>query len=209
MVITTLASLFIYAPLAWRETELSWNPDTGNFDLHGYYPTWSLCIAMLSAFAIILPTNIAILLKISREQRFRRAFSSSGKSTISKTLSSGDSTIPELTDEYNQSGCMPRVQMPKFDMKMTFVLIGISFAFIVLTIPHRCVNIYYDLLIFANNPFMCRFLVVNASIRGITISELAVAITNQVCKVNFACNSLFYFFLASECRLELKKTCCC
>ena len=120
----------IYAPMAWRETELYWNPDTGNFDLHGNYATWSLSIAMLSAFAIILPANIAILLKIQKEQRYRGVFS--------KTSSTyGISTIAESTDDNNQSGCMPRVQMPKIDIKMTFVLIGISLAFIVLTIPHR------------------------------------------------------------------------
>ena len=130
MVVITLVSLFIYAPMAWRETELYWNPDTGNFDLHGAYPMWSLSIAMLSAFAIILPANVAILLKIQREQRYRRVFSRS-------TSSNGNSLKSTAEDEYNLSGCMPRVQMPKIDIKMTFVLIGISFAFIVLTIPHR------------------------------------------------------------------------
>ena len=130
MVIITLGSLMIYAPMAWRETELYWNPDTGNFDLHGSYPTWSLSIAMLSAFAIILPINIAILLKIKKEQRNRGVFRKT-------TSTNGISTIAESTDEYNQSGCMPRVPVPNIDVKMTFVLIGISLAFIVLTIPHR------------------------------------------------------------------------
>ena len=132
MVIITLGSLMIYAPMAWRETELYWNPDTGNFDLHGSYPTWSLSIAMLSAFAIILPVNIAILLKIKKEQRNRGVFRKT-------TSTNGISTIAESTDEYNQSGCMPRVPVPNIDVKMTFVLIGISLAFIVLTIPHRWV----------------------------------------------------------------------
>ena len=130
MVVITLASLLIYAPMAWRETELYWNPDTGNFDLHGDYATWSLSISMLSAFAIILPANIAILLKIEKEQRYRGVF-------YKTTSTNGISTVAERTDEDNQSRCMPRVSMPKMDIKMTFVLIGISVAFIVLTIPHR------------------------------------------------------------------------
>ena len=131
MIMILLASLFIYAPMAWRETELYWNPDTGNFDLHGLYPTWSLSIAMLSAFAIIFPANVAILLKMQREQRYRGVLR--GVSTSSGEIS----TMPRGSDEYDQPGCMPRMQMPKIDIKMTFVLIGISFAFIVLTIPHR------------------------------------------------------------------------
>ena len=57
--------------------------------------------------------------------------------------------------------------------------------------------------------FLSRILVVYACLKGIRIAELAVAMTRQFCHINFACNSVFYFFLASECRVELKKTCCC
>ena len=59
------------------------------------------------------------------------------------------------------------------------------------------------------NTALIRILVVYACLKGIRIAELAVAMTRQFCHINFACNSVFYFFLASECRVELKKTCCC
>ena len=215
MAVIPIVCFFIYAPMAWRETELYWNPDTGNFDLHGTYATWSLSVAMLSAFAIILPANIALLLKIQKEQRYRHALhGESQKTSKNEVTIITKSTVAELcatvlitvpiepnevpkrresswsADDNTETGCMPRILMPKIDIKMTFVLIGISLAFIVLTIPHR-------------------ILVVYATLKEMTIAELEVAVTRQFCHINFACNSIFYFFLASECRHELKKTCCC
>lgn len=132
MPIIIFASLFIYAPMAWNETELYWNPDTGNFDLNGAYATWSLSIAMLSAFAVILPANIALLIKIQKEKRYREVFS---KTTSTRR----SSAIAEDEDEEDtpQPGCMPRSKLSSIDIKMTLVLIGISLGFILLTIPHR------------------------------------------------------------------------
>ena len=156
----------------FTETELYWNPETGNFDLYGPYPTWSLSIAMLSAFAIIFPANIALVVKLHKEHKFRRSNSDQSK----------------LHDEDENPGCAPILRT--IDLKMTIVLIGISIPFILLTIPHR-------------------FLVVYATLKDMRIEELPVAITRQFCHINFSCNSIFYFFLASECREELKKTCPC
>ena len=85
-------------------------------------------------------------------------------------------------------GCAPMIW--NIDMKMTIILIGISIAFILLTIPHR-------------------ILVVYSTINNYRIAELPVAITRQFCHINFSCNSIFYFFLSSECREELKTTCNC
>ena len=97
--------------------------------------------------------------------------------------------IQILNMEDDNPGCAPPI-LRTIDLKMTIVLIGISIAFILLTIPHR-------------------FLVVNATLNNLRIEELPVAITRQFCHINFSCNSIFYFFLASECREELRKTCAC
>ena len=167
-----ITAILIYLPMVLTETELYWNPETGNFDLYGPYPTWSLSIAMLSAFAIIFPANIALVVKLHKEHKFRRSNSDQSK----------------LHDEDENPGCAPILRT--IDLKMTIVLIGISIAFILLTIPHR-------------------FLVVYATLKDMRIEELPVAITRQFCHINFSCNSIFYFFLASECREELKKTCPC
>ena len=92
----------------------------------------------------------------------------------------------EANDE--NLGCAPMLKT--IDLKMTLVLIGISLAFVLLTIPHRILEIY-------------------AAVNDYTIGELATAITSQFCHINFSSNSIFYFFLASDCRQELKKTCPC
>ena len=45
-----------------------------------------------------------------------------------------------MTIEANEqaiTGCVPIPKVIKLEMKMTLVLIGISVAFILLTIPHR------------------------------------------------------------------------
>ena len=168
-----ITSILIYLPMVFTSTQLYWNPDTGNFDLHGKYPTWSLSIAMLSAFAVIFPANVALLIKLHKEHRFRRS----------------NSDQSHLNMEDDNPGCAPPI-LRTIDLKMTIVLIGISIAFILLTIPHR-------------------FLVVNATLNNLRIEELPVAITRQFCHINFSCNSIFYFFLASECREELRKTCSC
>ena len=64
------------------KTELYWNPKTGNFDLNGTYATWSLSIAMLSAFAVIFPANIALVFKLHKEHKFRRYYRFCLKNTI-------------------------------------------------------------------------------------------------------------------------------
>ena len=66
-----LVSFLIYLPMVWNKTELYWNALTGNFDLNGSYPTWSLSIAMLSAFAVIFPANVALIVKLHREHKRR------------------------------------------------------------------------------------------------------------------------------------------
>jgi hypothetical protein len=42
----------------------------------------------------------------------------------------------------------------------------------------------------------------------VTIPELFVAFTWNICHINFAINSLFYFFVSQECREELNKSFC-
>ena len=67
-----LISFIIYLPMVFKDTELYWNTLTGNFDLNGTYPTWSLSIAMLSAFAVIFPANIALIVKLHKDHKFKR-----------------------------------------------------------------------------------------------------------------------------------------
>ena len=67
-------SICIYIPMAWNGTELYWNPETGNFDLNGTYATWSLTFAMLAAFTIIFPANVALLIKLKKGEHFRSAY---------------------------------------------------------------------------------------------------------------------------------------
>ena len=95
--------------------------------------------------------------------------------------------IRQEADDENL-GCAPMLKT--IDLKMTLVLIGISLAFVLLTIPHRILELY-------------------AATNDVTIGELPTAITSQFCHINFSSNSIFYFFLASDCRQELKKTCNC
>ena len=69
-----ILSFGIYSPLTWTEIELYWNPDTGNLDLNGSYASWSLSISMMTAFSIIFPINIALLIKMKKQENFRSVF---------------------------------------------------------------------------------------------------------------------------------------
>lgn len=74
---------------------------------------------------------------------------------------------------------------PDADYKMTAILLGISFAFLFFTIPNR-------------------ILVVAILLLDVHIPDLFLAITWNFCHINFAINSLFYFFVHKESRKGLK-----
>ena len=86
-------------------------------------------------------------------------------------------------------GC-PSV-LKTFDLRMTIVLIGISWSFLCLPTSQMVVNILYNYFQFFSS---CK--------------DFVYSLTFHLSQLHFASNSFFYFFLASDCRKELKKFVC-
>ena len=57
--------------------------------------------------------------------------------SFSRKSKSATSQMTIEANEQSITGCVPIPKVIKLEMKMTLVLIGISVAFILLTIPHR------------------------------------------------------------------------
>ena len=91
---------------------------------------------------------------------------------------------------------------------MTFILLGISFAFLLFTIPNRLMTFLWTQFIidFISPTFCCRIVVV--IIMNVNIPDVFIALTRNLCHVNFAINSIFYFYVSEECREELRKAVC-
>ena len=91
-----------------------------------------------------------------------------------------------LNDDNEQTiGCT--TMLKTHEMKMTMALTGISCSFVCLTTPKMILEIL-EYLEYKN---------------GIIV-DFWNAFTFHLCQVHYACNAIFYFFLATDCRKELK-----
>ena len=171
MVILTISiiSFCMYFPMAFEKIPMHVNMDIGTIAWDCPHSVWCMYISIAVANIIIVPSNIILLYKLHQQHRLKRFLMET-----------------RMDDDTEQVGCTPML-----DLRMTFVLILISSAFVLLTIPRTIIayRAYRDL---PTDPT--------------GIDGLVNSITYHIFHVNFSCNSIFYFFLASDCRKELKKS---
>ena len=65
-------SFFTFLPLVLKKTILVWDPETGNLSLDDAYEVWSFSICILCSYVIILPANIALVIKLHKEHKCRK-----------------------------------------------------------------------------------------------------------------------------------------
>ena len=152
--------------MAFEKIPMHVNMDIGTVAWDCPRSVWFMHISIAVANTILVPSNIILLYKLHKQQQLKRFL------------------MQDYEDE--QFGCAPML-----DLRMTFVLILISCAFVLLTIP-RLIIAYRAYRALPSDPT--------------GIDELVNSITYHIFHVNFSCNSIFYFFLASDCRKELKKS---
>ena len=119
------------------------------------------------AILVMLPANTALIIRLHRERKLQRSF-------LFQNMAN---------EEDGNLGCAC-ILLQSFDIRMTIALIGISFCYIVLSMPRIWISLTNDNLI---------------------SQGLLSTFAYHTFHLNFACNFIFYFLLASDCRKELKR----
>ena len=129
-----LLSIFLYIPLMRQVPIILYCPETGTILLVWDYAWLNTLCQMVVATIIILPCNIALVIKLKKEGYFKKF----GK---------------QIMDEKKiHIGCLPTLKLA--DFRITLVSIGISLFFIIAILP---ITLFLFLVsfseVFPNFPF--------------------------------------------------------